>query len=145
MDLPRKSGDFVAKVTDHQALEASKLRVCLAKVEGCIASESVAIPPDMEDTGPLQVSIPDIESKIWTAQADHAAHPGRTGKDYMAAVGPLKDARRQAIADLRDMEARNAARMSVAEAEYRSRVEAIATKKTDIMKDLESLYSQVTI
>lgn len=145
MAIMETTADYADKVTDPQALEASKLRVCHAKVEGDIASETIVIPSDMEDTTLLGASISNTESQIKAAHADHVAHPERTGGDYVAVVGPLKDARRQALADLRDMEARNAVRISAAEAEYRDRVAVIEAKKTDITKDLESLYSLVTI
>lgn len=142
MDL--KTSTFIDNITDAQAVRAAKLRMALTKLDLDIENQSVDVPPDLEDTATVETEIVHIEKQIRTAQADHTANFGRSGEDYVAAVGPLKEARNAAKTDLQSMQARNAARMVDAQQAYNDRVAALTSKRSEVMEEIKTMLEGVT-
>ena len=141
MDL--KTSTFIDNITDAQAVRAAKLRMAATKLDLDIESVSVETPFDLEDTTAIETEITCIGEQIQAAQADHATNPGRSGEDYVAAVGPLKEARNAAKTDLQSMQARNAARMVDAQQAYNDRVAALTSKRSEVMQSLKTLLEGV--
>lgn len=140
-----KAASFSEKISDADAISASKIRSGIAKIEMDIAAVGATAPDGLEDIGAIVAGIERLGGEIRAAQADHAAHPGRSGDDYVAAVGPLKEARKAAKADLLAMTGRNDARWVASRASQEAQIKDLQAKKADAEAELAAIYETVEI